>query len=74
MRLPGASGDRRAHARRDLRLMDVQRRRALDDDLHIDLRRSRTPMRLRGPRKTTSLKSVLEGRQSGTPGETPTPN
>ncbi len=67
--------DGHTHARRHLRLVDIKRRRALDDHLHHNLLQPRTTdRRPRGPRRTTSLRSVLEQQQSGVPGETPTPN
>jgi hypothetical protein len=73
VRLAHSASRGHPHARRHLSLVDIKRRRALDDHLHHDpLAGPRC--RLRGPRKTTSLKSVLDKQQSGSPDETPTPN
>jgi hypothetical protein len=63
---------RRAHARGHLRLVDVQRRRALDDRLHL-ASTDRSPPAAQEASTTTNLTVVLAA-QSGVPGRPRTPD
>jgi len=66
---------RNPNTRCHLRLVDIERSGALHDHIHHDLPlENDTIVAHQGPRKLTSLRSVLYRQQSRGPGEVPAPN
>jgi len=74
VRLTATARRGHTHTRGHLRLVDIKRRRTLNDHLHHDLLATRTGTPSARASKTTSLRNVLWRRQSGIPEEAPTPN